>query len=153
MTASQRRYLIVHHLLPAYRARPREVDFDTWRREFLARWCGRRGLRACSNHEWDTIVAACWAERGRDDLAMSCLLREQPQAKRQALYLTLRLCDRVGLSRAYPEALARRIFGAPLDALSAHQAWCIYYTLKQRCRARQRKAVVKAEIKQAYASQ
>lgn len=141
LSHNQKRYLS-QLARRAYQAAEREVGTEAeFRQAEVARACGKRGLRCCSQDDYKRVEAHFFWLLGEDVKALNAHLRAETEPVRQAEAVLKRECARFGFDLGYPAAICQRQFHVPLSEATDRQLWNLVYTVRNRGNARRKAAV------------
>ncbi|HOC56636.1 MAG TPA: hypothetical protein PKI20_13520 [Verrucomicrobiota bacterium] len=108
-------------------------DAGTWRREQVARACGRLGLRCCSQDHYGAVKAHFLHLLGRDGDALRADLHSQTEAnqRRIILWKIRKRCSQYGLGLEYADGICRRMTrGRGLqETEDTATLWNVYFKL------------------------
>jgi len=113
---------------------------NQWRRDQVARACGKLGLRCCDQFDYKSVEAHFLDMLGHTGAAFNAHMKAQSEPRRQAYVVLMRECarfSRAGITAAYADAICRRQFKTALDSASEKQLWCLVYTIRNRGRAKE----------------
>lgn len=111
-------------------------DFEEWRHEQVARACDKLGLRCCTQDDYGAVKGHFLAMLGREGQALKAMVRGDGNPKRVADYKLNEALREAGLARGYAEAICRNMFGVGLAEAGVKQVWKVFYTVRNRMKAR-----------------
>ena len=111
---------------------------DDWRRDQVAKACGKNGLRCCGNLDFRLVEGHFLNLLGESGRAI--FVRAQTEPKRQAEAVLLRELGRYGFNIAYAEHICRSKFKCSVTELeNPKQVWVLVYDIRRTGQARRKK--------------
>jgi hypothetical protein len=107
---------------------------DDFRRQQVARACGKLGLRCCSQDDYGAVKGHFLDLLGEADKAFQAVHHGEGNARRVAEFKLVQALEAAGLDIGYVAKICWHMFKCPLDDASAEQIWKLTFTVKNRGR-------------------
>jgi hypothetical protein len=119
---------------------PRDgIGLDEWRREEVAKACGKLGLRCCGQDDYKLVEGYFLNLLGHPERALRSYVRAATQPVRQAKNVLFWTLKRYGYEQNYAEKICRVKYKCTVSEASANQVWTLVYDVQRNGQRRQKK--------------